>query len=84
MIYWPENEDVQVAFLFIDLLQFSTASFPAQSFGKKQGKKKTSRRHSSKLTQPQNLEKERKLNLLLNIILDLEGLSGASLYFLAG
>ena len=83
MIYWPENEEVQIAFLFIDLLQLSTASFPAQSFGKKQGKK-TSRRHYSKLAQPQNLEKERKLNVLLNIILDLEGLSGASLYFLAG
>ena len=83
MIYWPENEEVQIAFLFIDLLQLSTASFPAQSFGKKQGKK-ASRRHSSKLAQPQNLEKERKLNVLLNIILDLEGLSGASLYFLAG
>ena len=50
----------------------------------KNKEKKTSRRHSSKLTQTQNLEKERKLNLLLNIILDLEGLSGASLYFLAG
>ena len=38
----------------------------------------------SKLAQPQNLEKERKLNSFFDISLDLEGLFGGLLYFLAG
>ena len=48
------------------------------------GNKKTSRRHSSKFAQPQNLEKERKLNIFFNISLDLEDLCGTPFYFLAG
>ena len=47
-------------------------------------KKKTSPHHSSKFAQPQNLEKERKLNIFFNISLDLEDLCGAPFYFLAG
>ena len=46
--------------------------------------KKTSRRHSSKFAQPQNFEKERKLNIFFNISLDLEDLCGTPFYFLAG
>ena len=46
-----------------------------------EGNKKTSQRHSSKFAQPQNLEKERKLNIFFNISLDLEDLCGAPFYF---
>ena len=31
--YWPENEEVQMAFLYNDFLQLFTTSFGAQSFG---------------------------------------------------
>ena len=48
------------------------------------GKQKTSRRHSGKLAQAQNLEKERNLNIFFNISLDLEYLCGAPFYFIAG
>ena len=46
--------------------------------------KKKSRRHSSKLAQAQNLEKERNLNIFFNISLDLEDLCCAPFYFIAG
>ena len=104
MKYWPENEEVQMEFLFIDFLQLSTGSFAAESFGILfylqfcakgntsicqfiiwlkviVGNKKTSRRHSSKFAQPQNLEKERKLNIFFNISLDLEDLCGTPFLF---
>ena len=46
-------------------------------------KKKKTQRHSSKLTQPQNLEKERKLNSFFNIMqLRSEGLFCAPFYSL--
>ena len=63
------------------LEHFSTFNFARRGKGKQ---KKTSRRHSSKLAQAQNLEKERNLNIFFNISLDLEYLCGAPFYFIAG